>query len=99
MGFGLLVFQKKRNNKKKKKPHLVVKVPLQHESLSQPEVPPQHITTLFLIFEFLLSKQHSQPNTAPHTSTDRNQTLNSRLLQMMKLSLPRRNPDLCNKSS
>lgn len=51
MGFGLLFFSEKRN--KKKKPHLLLKVPLQHESLSQPKVPPQHITTLLLIFVFL----------------------------------------------
>lgn len=85
MGFGLLFFFQKKGTKTKK-PHLVLKVPLQHESLSQPKVPPQHITTLLLIFVFLPPKQHSQPSTAPHTSTGRNQTLNSRLLQMVELS-------------
>lgn len=83
MGFGLHFFFRKKEQKKK--PHLVLKVLLQHGSLSQPKIPPQHITTLLLIFVFLPPKQHSQSSTAPHTSTGRNQTLNSRLLQMVKL--------------
>lgn len=53
MGFGLLSFQKKET---KKAPHFVLEISLQHEPLSQPKVPPQHITTLLLIFVFLPSK-------------------------------------------
>lgn len=91
MGFGLLSFQKKGTKKKKS----VQKVLLQQKPLIRPQVPSQHITTLLFIFVFLPSKPYSQPSTVPHTSTGRNQTLNPRLLQTMKPSLPRRNPDFC----
>lgn len=57
MGFGLLFFFRKKEQKKSAS--FSPKAPLQHESLSQPKVPPQHITTLLLIFVFLPPKQHS----------------------------------------
>lgn len=60
MGFGLLSFQKKGT--KKKALHFVHKVLFQQEPQSQPKVPPQHITTLLLIFVFFLLS--SIPNQA-----------------------------------
>lgn len=93
MGFGLLFFFFRKKKGTNKKPNFVLKVPFQYKPLSQPKVPPQHHSATHLCISSF--KAASPTKHSSYTSTGRNQTLNPRLLQMMRPSLPRRNPDLC----